>query len=206
MMARQLILMRHAAMAPEYSGRYVGSTDLPIATGQDPSIRTTARWLEGRGIGSCWCSTLHRARQTAQIVRRHVSYPIQYDDALREVDFGQWECRSFAEISLSHPQEVAQWASLPDDFAFPGGEMWPDFLARIDRVSQLLIQSPDDVVLAITHGGVIRSLICRLLGLDARNYLLFNVHCCGCCVIDLYDGKGVLGGLNLPGEEPQEGN
>ena len=55
-----------------------------------------------------------------------------------------------------------------------------------------------DVVLAVTHGGVIRSMICHLLGLEARHYILFNVHCGACVTIDLYDGKGVLAGLDNP--------
>jgi broad specificity phosphatase PhoE len=57
------------------------------------------------------------------------------------------------------------------------------------------------VVLAVTHGGVIRSMICHALGLSRENYILFNAHCSRCCVIDVFGDRGTLGGLNLPAGE-----
>jgi broad specificity phosphatase PhoE len=52
---------------------------------------------------------------------------------------------------------------------------------------------------AFTHGGVIRVALCRLLGLDSRQYLLFDVGP-GCVArVQLYGGLGVLTGLHNPG-------
>lgn len=202
-MARKLFLMRHAKVAGEYAGRYLGRTDVPIVADDDARIREVARWLKGQHIGQCMCSPRLRARQTAQIVSESLNCPIMIDEDLREIDFGRWEARSFDEISRMDPEHVQNWAQLRDDFTFPDGEMWGAFLARVKRAAGRLAADPADAVLTITHGGVIRSIICQLLGLDARNYLLFDVKCSGCCVIDLFDGKGILSGMNLPatGEE-----
>ena len=51
-------------------------------------------------------------------------------------------------------------------------------------------------MLLVTHGGVIRAMICRLLGLPPRDYLLFDTRCASLSVVDIFDGKGVLAGLN----------
>lgn len=56
-------------------------------------------------------------------------------------------------------------------------------------------------MLAVTHGGVIRAMLCRLLGLSPRQYVLFEVGYAGMAVVHLYDGKGVLAGLENAGDE-----
>ena len=53
-------------------------------------------------------------------------------------------------------------------------------------------------MLAVTHGGVIRTMICHLLGLEPRNYLAFDVPYSAMAVIDLFDGRGVLAALVRP--------
>jgi len=39
-------------------------------------------------------------------------------------------------------------------------------------------------------------MVCHLLGLDARQYVVFNVEPASVTRVDLFDGKGVLSGLN----------
>ena len=50
-------------------------------------------------------------------------------------------------------------------------------------------------MLAVTHGGVIRTMICHLLGLEPQQYVVFEVPYAALVVIDLFDGKGVLAAL-----------
>jgi broad specificity phosphatase PhoE len=52
-------------------------------------------------------------------------------------------------------------------------------------------------VLVIAHGGVVRGLLCHLLRLPPRNYLLFDVKPARLTVIDYFPEGGVLAGFNL---------
>ncbi len=193
-MASQLLLMRHASVGPEHAGRYLGRSDVPIARSQAAPVRSAADWLASKRVGRCVCSPMLRARQTAELVAR----TIEIDPDLREVDFGRWEGKNFDEIAKTDAEHVQKWAEMREDFAFPEGESMADFLARIKRAADRLASDPAKVVLAITHGGVIRSMICHYLGLGSKHYILFNVRYASCCVIDLFDGKGILSGLNQP--------
>jgi alpha-ribazole phosphatase/probable phosphoglycerate mutase len=56
---------------------------------------------------------------------------------------------------------------------------------------------PEAKIGVMTHGGVIRTMICLALGLDAKNYLLFDVRPASLTVLELFDQGGVLSGLNL---------
>jgi broad specificity phosphatase PhoE len=121
--------------------------------------------------------------------------PPHVDADLREIDFGAWETRTFAEAAGDDPALVDRWAAFSLDFAFPGGESVEGFLRRVHGAAQRLVQAEAPTVLAVTHGGVIRAMVCHLLGLEPRHYLAFDVPYSGLVVIDLFDGKGVLAAL-----------
>ncbi len=53
--------------------------------------------------------------------------------------------------------------------------------------------------LLVTHGGVIRRLICVSLGIAPEKSLVFNVRAGRCAIIDLHSQGGVLAGLNIGG-------
>jgi len=129
--------------------------------------------------------------------------PLHFDADLREIDFGQWENRTFAEASAGNPSLVDRWAAFAPDFAFPGGESLGGFLHRVQAVADRLIRAEARTVLAVTHGGVIRTMICHLLGLEPRQYVAFDVPYAAIVMIDLFDGKGVLAALERP--DPVEG-
>ena len=195
-MASQLLLVRHAEIAPQYAGRYVGSTDVPAEPHGLQQVRRLARLVGSRKPGRCFCSPLLRARETAEVICESTGLRAEIDNDLREVDFGQWEGKTFDEIAAEDPETVDRWAAFSDDFAFPGGESIGGFLTRICRAAQRLAEDTTDVVLAVTHAGVIRGMICHFLGLHSRHYLLFDVRHATCTTIDLVGGKGVLRGLN----------
>ena len=50
-----------------------------------------------------------RDRQTAEEVAAAISAPVEYDDDLRETDFGDWEGLTFTEAQRRWPDEVAAW-------------------------------------------------------------------------------------------------
>lgn len=195
-MASRLLLVRHADIAPQYAGQYVGSTDVPAEPHGLQQARQVAELVQATRPGRCFCSPLLRARQTAELICDLTGLEIRVDEDIREVDFGQWEGRKFEQIAADDPEAVDRWADFSEAFTFPGGESVGDFLTRIRRAARRFATDPAEVVLAVTHAGVIRGMICHFLGLHPRHYLLFNVRHAACTTIDLYGGKGVLSGLN----------
>ncbi|MDD3619255.1 MAG: histidine phosphatase family protein, partial [Desulfobulbaceae bacterium] len=94
------------------------------------------------------------------------------------------------------PEGVGRWTEF-DGFVFPGGEGVGDFQERVEEVLAELSGSDTGEIGVITHGGVIRSMICLALGLHPAKYLLFDVRPAALTVIDLHGARGVLTGLNL---------
>ena len=210
-MSRQLILVRHGPVSDAFGqegqkshGRYLGRTEAPLSEAWRGQAGPLARFVRSRGTAACACSPQLRARQTAEAILASPACPVgadvRLDDDLREIDFGQWEGKTFEEIAATSPGAVRQWAEFREDFQFPGGESVGGFLARARRAAMRLAAEKSDVAMAVTHGGVIRAMICHFLGLPARNYILFDIRPGSCAVITLFDGKGILAGLNVPHE------
>jgi alpha-ribazole phosphatase len=195
-MARQLLLVRHAGIAPRDTGRYVGSTEVPLEPQGLQQAKALGELVRSKRPERCFSSPLIRARQTAQVICQLAGLLVEVDKDLREVDFGQWEGKTFDEIAAENPEAVNHWADFSDDFTFPDGESVESFLTRIHQAADRLAADPADVVLAVTHGGVIRGMLCYLLGLHARHYLAFNIQHATCTTVDLLNGRGILSGLN----------
>ena len=190
--AKQLYLVRHARSVGQGEGRFLGATDAPLSEAGVREARALGEAVRRCNPERCYCSPLRRARETAEAM----GFEAEVDGDLREADFGEWEGMTFEEIAAAGGEGVEKWAAFDADFAFPGGERLGDFVARVGRAAERLAAAPSERVFAVTHGGVIRAMICHLLGLDRRGYVLFEVAPASVTTIALYEGKGVLAGLN----------
>lgn len=202
---KTLILVRHGLLASQHRHRFIGSTDLPLAREGGQQAEALAEVLAGlhaihpSGVPETGaqplrvlCSPLRRARETAEVVARRLGLEIEIDPDLREIDFGQWEGLTFEEILALDPHRVNQWAEYNPAFSFPGGEALGDFQARVRRAADRMASEPSETLLAFTHGGVIRAMICYLLGLQFRQYLLFDIRPASLTTLQLFHHKGVL--------------
>jgi len=123
--------------------------------------------------------------------------PVEFDTDLQEVNFGRWEKKSFSEIAANESNLVDQWASNPGSFAFPEGDAIIDFVNRIKKVHSKIAQNDHKNILIVSHGGVIRLLLCLLLSIPLDKYLLFDVQKGTFSSVELFDGGGVLTGFNI---------
>ena len=194
-MAERLILVRHGDLGEGCRGRYIGRTDAPLSPEGRRQAVALAKELERLGGARIFCSPLLRTRETAALALG-TDAVLTIDDDLREIDFGRWESMSFAEIAAADPAAVDGWAALDVDFTFPGGEGIGAFRKRIGAAAGRIVTDPAGTIVAVTHGGVIRLIICLLLGLDYRHYLLFDVRQGSISEIRIDGGKGVLTRLN----------
>ncbi len=198
-MTKKLLLVRHADTGSQYKERYIGSSDVPAS---DIGLAQVARLQSHLNVycpQSWYCSSSNRALQTEKALRRVLHHPrkTHFDTRLREIDFGSWENLSFEEIVTKNPEEVNKWAGMSPDFRFPDGEAYTAFVERLTSMLSLFTADPAEHILVISHGGVIRTMICLLLELEVCNYLLFDVRPASLTVITLLGEKGILTGLNM---------
>ena len=107
-------------------------------------------------------------------------------------------------MEKADPAGAQAWSEFADDFVFPGGESLAGFSERVGRAARSLAGRESATVVCVAHGGVIRALICRFLGLPLRDYLLFDVTPGSVTTLRIWGERGVLAGLWRPGVTGQE--
>lgn len=187
--------MRHGDIGKQ--GCYIGSTDLPLSVTGRQQIINIATIIGLQKIDAILCSPMLRCRESYELLR--LSCPCRFDYLLKEIDFGVWEGKSFSEITRDHADIVTQWATDPEHFCFPSGESMQDFYSRIESIQNLLEEYRHKRVLLVTHGGIIRHLLCRYLGIPREKYLVFDVQPGSLSSLTLHSEGGVLTGLNQRG-------
>lgn len=194
--AKKLALIRHGVVEDAFANRYIGKTDVGLSAVGMKQAAAAAGPIGKLGPAHFLVSPLRRAEETARIALTSGMHSFDIDADLREIDFGVWEQKTFAQICAADPESVSRWNDFDEHFVFPEGESLQSFIGRVRALAKRIAADPAETVVAVTHGGVIRFLICHFLGLDFRRYLLFNVHPASVSVIDLYGQTGVLTRLN----------
>lgn len=195
MLVKELYLLRHGDTG--LKGRYIGSTDAPLSNSGMEQARKTGELLQEKGVTKIVCSPMLRCRQTLEQLSLPCTH--QINELLREIDFGRWEGKKFSEIVQIDKELVNSWVTEPETFSFPGGESLVAFNNRVVEFRDQLETIVEDTILVVAHGGIIRHLLCLLLGLEADKYLLFDVKP-GCfSSISLFAEGGVLTGFNIKG-------
>jgi alpha-ribazole phosphatase len=195
-MAKKLVMVRHGVLDIEYHGRFMGKTDVGLsAVGRKQSL-ALAGPLGNLSEAHFIVSPLRRTQETARIALAAAKQSFDIDPALREIDFGSWEGKTFDQISRADSLSVERWSNFDNDFVFPGGEAIASFIQRVRALAGRVADDPAQTVVVITHGGIIRFLICHYLGLEMRHYLLFDVQPASLSGITLYDRQGILNRLN----------
>ncbi len=187
--------MRHGDIGRQ--GCYIGSTDVPLSPDGQQQVLNTAKMLRQKSIDSVFCSPMLRCRQTCE--QLELPAPYQVNELLKEVDFGRWEGKSFAEIVEDDAEAVATWTRDPAHFCFPGGEALVSFHKRVAVIMKMLLEDNSKHILLVTHGGIIRHLLCLGLGIPLEKYLVFKVEPGSYSSLLLYPDGAVLTGMNIRG-------
>jgi alpha-ribazole phosphatase len=163
---RTLYLLRHGEIATP--GILAGKTDVALSDEGLRHLWKTSEQLPE--ISQCISSPLQRCQMFAKEYSWKNSIDLQLDDKLKEMDFGDWDGKTYK--SLWEIKATEQQSSLGDfwqnpwQHSAPNGEAMVDFVQRVDEWwQQWLSKSPEGNTLAIAHGGVIKHLIARVLNL-----------------------------------------
>ncbi len=188
---KELFILRHGEIAAK--NRYLGATDMELSDKGIEQIKALAQRITHFNFEHIFCSPLKRCVQTSSWLS--LTGEIQMDERLREVNFGSWEGKSFEVIANRYPDEVSRWCN-DESFVFPGGESIKDFRNRVIAFCSQLEMLPGKRILIITHGGVIRHMICHLLKIPFSNYLVFQIDYGHFTTLKLFSDGGVLTSLN----------
>ncbi len=196
-----IILCRHGETTWHAENRYAGRSDVDLSSTGMTQARQLAGWARTAGLTGIWSSDLSRAQITASKCARSTGLPTTVDPRLRELDFGEGEGLTAAEMESRFPEARRAFQSDPERFPLPGGEEPASAVERFTgALRDIAARQPAGKVLVVAHATAIRLVLCSLLGLPLGEYRrkfpsLLN---CALTTIDLNNGDIGLMGFNVP--------
>lgn len=140
----------------------VGWSDIPADLSDADAIARLRAYLPDAPVVS---SDLVRTVATADCLAPKTRMP--HDPRLREINFGAWELKTFAQVEADDPDTIRAYWETPGDIAPPQGESWNMVCARVNQaIDHYLSQAHSDLII-VAHFGVILTQIQRAKGITA---------------------------------------
>jgi broad specificity phosphatase PhoE len=186
--------------AEDVAARIARSTTTTTKTTSEArSNGQTAQKGEQRGVTAVYSSPLERTRETAAPIAAAVGCDVQIDDALIELDVGDW-----TGLELKDAYKRPEWATIqgyPSGFTFPNGESFVEMQGRmIGALGRLRSRHPGETVVAVSHADPIRAAVAYAMGTHLDLFQRIVVSPCSLTAIALGDGGPTILTVNATGD------
>lgn len=177
--ATRIVLVRHAEPSAELQSRCYGRLDAGLSAAGAFAARGLADALAAVALAAVYTSPRERAHATAAPIAAHRGFAPIVEEGLSELDFGDFEGRTYDEIAASHPALYTAWMRAPTTVRFPGGESYADLRDRVGACAvRLRARHAGDAFAIVSHGGVVRAILGHALAMpDAAIFRLGQPYC-----------------------------
>jgi broad specificity phosphatase PhoE len=163
-----LLFIRHAET--DLAGRFCGHSNPPVNERGFRQIEQLLDRLRSEPIDAVYSSDLSRSVATADAIGGVFGLPSIAIPQLREIDFGEWEGLSWAQIESRDQAYARRWSEAYPDLPAPGGEPFLAFQSRVLlQVKHLLRVPTASSAAVVTHAGVMRVVLRSLSRLEEQD-------------------------------------
>lgn len=200
--ATRLILVRHGEPDDTVRGRCYGRLDPGLSPVGREQMGRTWQLLRDQRTAAIYSSRSRRAVESASL-RAAATPAVNVDERLCEIDFGEFEGLTYAEISARFPKQYDEWMMRPTDVVFPGGEGFGHFAARVrEALDHIQRMHRGETVVAVSHGGVNRVALAAALDLDPRRIFRLDQAYGSVNVIDYLGNEPFVRVINATAARP----
>lgn len=130
----------------------------------------TAEFLKNYKIDHVYSSDLNRTVSTAEHIAKGRNLPINTDCRLREINGGKWENVPWDDLPGLFPESYDHWENDIARTKMPCGESIEEMFERTSAAFlSLAAAHPGETVCVVTHGTVLRALVCLWRGVPLSN-------------------------------------
>ncbi len=151
-----IAFIRHGVTDWNLEARAQGQSDIPLNEEGLLQAKTLGRRFAGEEWDTVYSSDLSRAKVTAEVIGNVLNLPVQTDERLRELHWGDME-------GTNEEERIERW-----------GEHWRDLdlhfekeeniLTRIKSFTdQITHRHPDGRVIVVSHGALLNDMFTYLL-------------------------------------------
>lgn len=164
-MSHAFTFIRHGESTANQREILQGQSDFPLSErGKGQAVRLASFWQEqGVTFDKVITSSLLRAQETAEILRRTLHLPLETSDLWMELNYGtaQGSSRSEVKDQLKGLQPPSPYQPL-----FHSGESPWEINMRAQAAILDLVLRPAGSYLVVTHGGFLKTTLYVMLGIQ----------------------------------------
>ncbi len=195
--ATRLILIRHGEPEADARGRCYGRLDVGLSDRGREQAAACAVALASEAVDAVYASPRRRAIESASYVAGPRGLDVRVEEALREIDFGEFEGRTYDEIARDYPDVYRLWMERPTEVAFPGGESYGEMRERVSAaVLRIRTAHGGRTVAIVSHGGTNRVVLAEALGLADAAIFRFDQSFAAASVVDYFADTPLVRLLN----------
>ena len=157
--------------------------DQPISEKGRAEAENLYSYFTDKPIAKIYISEYVRTEQTIKYVAQKFKLSPIVDSRLNEIDNGIVEGLNEQEIKQKFPDVWNAFRERNRDFQFPEGERGEDAHRRIKSYFEEMQPNKEDIIL-VSHDGLIRLLMCYILGIAVYQRWDFQVDTCGIMEIE----------------------
>jgi phosphoserine phosphatase len=191
------LLMRHGETAWNREGRVMGRQPVDLDEGGRAQVEMAVPLACQLAPDLIVSSPLPRAVQSAEIIARGVGgIDILADDRLEEVRYGSWEGMTYHQ--LVKEESYISYRKAPLESLTPGGESIRQVQERgVAAVDAAVTAHRGKRILFISHGDIIRTVLCHYMRLDLRHFHRLRVDNATFFGVEISDEFAEVKFLNL---------
>lgn len=167
-----LYLIRHGATPPNEQRPYIlqgSGINLSLSVNGRQQAAEVSEFLQTFPIDHVYCSSMIRARETAEAIAQPHQIQTQALSSLVECSVGSWEGMDWESIKQRDPEASRLFLEDPSIHPYLGGESYTDVLQRVRPVFQDLLESHrGESIVVVAHNVVNRVYLADLLGIELR--------------------------------------
>lgn len=182
-------ILRHAEKERgDFHNSALRHQDQPLSANGRQAAQNLVAHFADKSIAAIYVSAYQRTLQTAAPLAKCLQITPVVDARLNEIDNGDVGEMTEEQFRLAYPEAWQAYKARTADFRFPGGESGADVQHRIERFFQeKLSQHQGEDILLVSHEGLIRQMICYVLGLPVYRRGDFRVDLCGLMELSYQD-------------------
>ena len=164
-------LIRHGETDWNKGGRYQGCTNIQLNDAGREQARLLGERFKFLPLDVVYVSPLDRAVATAApLAAAHGLTPVQ-DAHFREINFGEWEGHTIAELKEKYGKAYIDFFENPFDHPVPGEGSFQNAMDRaLEGFEALAERHKGQNVAIVSHGGLLRVMLVGLLGMGDEFY------------------------------------
>ena len=188
----RVYIVRHGEAEGNVYRRIHGQYDSNLTGNGLRQVEALEERFRSIHLDAAYSSDLRRCMKTARAMYEHKGLPLQIDPGLRELDFGAWEDRPWAEIGRLDPEGIRKFQVPTEDFRAPGGESFEELRQRVAKTILKIAARHDGQTIGVaTHYIALRSALSLFhgYGVEDINKKIPKCDNTGVTCLEIEDGK-----------------